>query len=58
MTNPPDQDLKQELQRLEAELADRESALPAHSVRPHQLVEIEDLEERIADLRQRLGEKA
>ena len=50
----PQQDLQQELRRLEAELADREAALPAHTVRPHQIIEIEDLEERIADLKRRL----
>lgn len=55
MTESSIQDLEQELQRLEAELADRQLSLPAHSIRPHQLIEIEDLEERIADLRQRVG---
>ncbi len=54
MTETPIQDLEQELRRLELELADREAALPAHSIRPHQLVEVEDLEERIADLRRRM----
>lgn len=49
------QDREQELRRLEADLADRQAALPAHSIRPHQLIEIEDLEERIADLRRRRG---
>ncbi len=47
--------LARELRELEAELADREAALPAHSIRPHQLLEIEDLEERIADLKRRIG---
>jgi hypothetical protein len=55
MTESSKSDLEQELLRLEAELAEREAALPAHSVRPHQLIEIEDLEERIADLQRRQG---
>ena len=55
MNESDHQELQKELSRLQAELADREAALPAHTVRPHQLIEIEDLEERIADLRQRLG---
>jgi len=52
-----DSGLEQQLRRLEADLADREAALPAHSMRPHQLLEIEELEERIADLRRRLGSR-
>jgi len=53
MINSSAENLEQELLRLEADLADRQAALPAHSIRPHQLIEIEDLEERIADLRRR-----
>jgi phosphoribosylanthranilate isomerase len=41
-------ELSSRLQRLEAELRDREAALPAHSVRPHQLLKIEELEDEIA----------
>jgi predicted transcriptional regulator len=40
--------LEKEILRLKAELAERESALPAHSVRPHQLLAIEALEDEIA----------
>ena len=40
--------LLQELEDLKARLLDREKALPAHSVRPHQLQAIESLEEEIA----------
>jgi hypothetical protein len=44
----------EELTRLVAEkkvlLEELRRALPAHSVRPHQLIEIEDLEDEIADL--------
>ncbi len=49
------QKLHEELKRLEADLADREAALPAHSVRPHQIVEIEEIEDKIAELKTRLG---
>ena len=35
-------------QELKEKLRDREAALPAHSVRPHQIQEIETLEEKIA----------
>jgi hypothetical protein len=39
--------LRQEIARLKEEKADREKALPAHSIRPHQLLAIEELEEAI-----------
>lgn len=47
-----DMDLKKEhlmseLNQLKEELREREAALPAHSVRPHQLIAIEELEEAI-----------
>ena len=48
-------DLEKELARLRAELAEREAALPAHSVRPHQLQAVMDLEERIEDLKRQLA---
>ncbi len=40
--------LLKEIQVLKERLRDREAALPAHSVRPHQIQEIEELEEKIA----------
>jgi hypothetical protein len=46
--------LEQEIRELEDQLKDREAALPAHSVRPHQLQIIEDLEERIAEKKKEL----
>ncbi len=46
--------LYQELRELEQELADREAALPAHSVRPSQVMEIEDLEKKIEELRKKI----
>ncbi len=44
------------LDSLRAELLDREKALPAHSVRPHQLLIIEELEDRITDLEKEIAE--
>lgn len=35
------------MKELKAELREREAALPAHSVRPHQILAIEALEEKI-----------
>ncbi len=39
--------LKREIETLKAELEEREKALPAHTIRPHQLQAIEDLEDKI-----------
>ncbi|PKN65313.1 MAG: hypothetical protein CVU57_10725 [Deltaproteobacteria bacterium HGW-Deltaproteobacteria-15] len=46
--------LEKEIKDLEAQLKDREAALPAHSVRPHQLQIIEDLEEKILEKKREL----
>jgi len=43
------------LTSLRAELLDREKALPAHSVRPHQLLVIEELEDAIAALEKEIA---
>jgi hypothetical protein len=48
--SPTDDALRLELAQVRAELADRRKALPAHSVRPWQLQEIEELEEREREL--------
>lgn len=42
------QQCQEDIRRLKAELVERESALPVHSVRPHQLMAIEALEDEIA----------
>lgn len=42
------QQIQEDIAGLKAELAERKAALPAHSVRPHQLMVIEDLEEEIS----------
>jgi hypothetical protein len=39
--------LLKEIHQLEEEKANREAALPAHSLRPHQIMAIEELEEEI-----------
>jgi len=44
-----------ELGRLRQELAERRQNIPAHSVRPHQLLAIEELEARVAALERELG---
>ena len=46
--------LEDELDRLKAEFREREAAVPAHSIRPHQLIELEELEEKIADVENKL----
>ena len=49
------QELLAEIQNLKEKLRDREAALPPHSMRPHQIQEIEDLEEKIAALEGKLA---
>ena len=46
--------LEDRLRRLRAELEERKSSIPIHSIRPHQLIEIEELEEEIEALEKRL----
>lgn len=41
--------LHKEIEELEEKLKDREAALPAHSIRPHQLLIIEELETAIEE---------
>jgi hypothetical protein len=48
-------DLEEELANLKAELKERELSLPAHSIRPHQLSAIEELESRIRSLEDQLN---
>ncbi len=37
------------------ELAEAQAAMPAHSVRPHQLQRLEEAEERLAEIERRLA---
>jgi len=39
-----EKELKKEIKELEEKLKDREDALPAHSVRPQQMLFVEELE--------------
>jgi hypothetical protein len=52
--NPKIQKLQEKICLLQQEKAEREAALPAHSIRPHQLLIIEDLEEEIAQKEEEL----
>ena len=47
--------LKEKLMKLREELRERQAALPAHSIRPYQLLAIEALEEDIASVEKELG---
>ena len=49
------QELEREIRELEERLKDRELALPAHSIRPAQLLLIEKLEEEIKEKKRRLA---
>jgi len=44
------EEIKKQLARTQEYLAELKSALPKHSIRPHQLIEIEDTEERVEEL--------
>jgi hypothetical protein len=50
-----EQELEREIKGLEERLRDRELALPAHSIRPSQLLVIELLEEEIKEKKRRLS---
>jgi len=54
MSDEKREDLEAGLARLKARLAERTASIPIHSVRPHQLIEIEELEDEIAALERRL----
>jgi len=54
MSEEKREDLEARLAQLKARLAERTASIPIHSVRPHQLMEIEELEDEIAALERRL----
>ncbi|MEW5913914.1 MAG: hypothetical protein AB1814_15255 [Thermodesulfobacteriota bacterium] len=56
MNQPSAQQLEQMLAQAQAELAEAQAALPAHSVRPWQMQRLEEAEERVAQLKARLAE--
>jgi len=49
--------LKKTLEEKEKLLKDLEASLPAHSIRPHQIQRIEEMEEEIRQLKERLAGK-
>jgi predicted DNA-binding protein len=48
--------LEAEVARLRAELRERKANIPAHTIRPHQILLLEELEAKIAELESELGE--
>jgi len=46
--------LETELAKLKEELAERNASIPLHSIRPHQLIQIEELEDKIAEIEEQL----
>jgi hypothetical protein len=48
--------LEARLAGLRVELEERSASIPIHSIRPHQLIEIEELEEQIKALEAKLGD--
>lgn len=53
--NAKREELEKKLEDLKERLRDREAALPAHSVRPHQLMVIEELEEEIEEVEKQIS---
>jgi len=49
-----EEELKKEMQVLEEKLKEREASLPAHSVRPQQMLAIEELETAIEEKKREL----
>jgi hypothetical protein len=46
--------LEDRLRKLRTQLEERRGSIPIHSIRPHQLIEIEELEEEIGELEEKL----
>jgi chromosome segregation ATPase len=51
-----EEELEREITALEAQLREREASLPAHSVRPQQMLDIEELETAIERKKKELDE--
>ncbi len=49
-----EEELKKEIQALEEKLKEREASLPAHSVRPQQMLVIEELETALEEKKREL----
>ncbi len=56
MTGETREILEDKLRQMRAELEERKSSIPIHSIRPHQLIEIEELEEKIEELEKKLDQ--
>ena len=56
MTGETREILEDKLRQMRAELEERKSSIPIHSIRPHQLIEIEELEEEIDELEKKLDQ--
>jgi len=50
-----EEELRKEIKTLEETLKDREDALPAHSVKPHQMLIIDELETTIEEKKSELA---
>jgi anti-sigma-K factor RskA len=50
------QDLKNQIQRLEKQLADLQARLPAHSIPPKMIAEMDEIDEQLREARSRLKE--
>jgi hypothetical protein len=48
------ENLFRKIEAVKEELKDREKALPAHTIRPHQLLAIEELEKKIRGLEEKI----
>ena len=48
------ENLMEEIEELKAELQERKLSLPAHSIRPHQWLVIEELEDKIHKLEEKV----
>ncbi len=44
------EELQQKISQLRVELQDQQKSLPAHSIRPHQLMAIEEMEDELREL--------
>ena len=53
--NEARESLIRQIAELKEELRERELSLPAHSIRPHQLMIIEELENKIHELEEKLN---
>jgi hypothetical protein len=52
------QQIQEKIQSLQIELEERKKALPRHTIRPHQLMAIEELEDQIRALEQQMASRS